>query len=125
MAFLYEHNCRGSGGRHGSHRSISPVPMARSVMRLLTSGPIAVRTGCSFPDGRLGGLRRSLIIASKYGDEAVANFWKLQAGVYFPRLTVKPALRRIALNSGVSYFKGAWIFRMLEAAIGAEGFHKP
>jgi hypothetical protein len=66
----------------------------------------------------------SLIIANKYGDEAVANFWKLQTDMYFSAFDGKTSLAADRFNTGVSYSKGAWTFRMLEAAIGTGGFRQ-
>jgi aminopeptidase N len=54
----------------------------------------------------------------------VKAFWKYQAADYLRKFDGKASLLEDENNSGVAYPKGAWLFRMLEEAMGSEPFQR-
>jgi hypothetical protein len=66
----------------------------------------------------------SLIIASEFGNQAAQRFWKKEAENYFEEYEGKVSILEDYNNSGISYSKGAWVFRMLELAVGTRIFQK-
>jgi hypothetical protein len=66
----------------------------------------------------------SLILGKEFGEETVRLFWKNHADEYFRLFEGNASLMEDANNAGVTYAKGAWVFRMIEEAMEAENFQK-
>jgi hypothetical protein len=54
----------------------------------------------------------------------VKTFWKYWADDYLRQYDGKASLLEDENNRGVAYAKGAWVFRMLEDAMGSDAFQK-
>jgi len=61
-------------------------------------------------------------LAKEFGPASVKDFWKYQAADYFRQFDGKAGIVDDPDNTGIAYPKGAWIFRMLEDALGAAPF---
>src|SRR5262249_35350311 len=66
----------------------------------------------------------SLVLNQEFGEETVRQFWKKEAESYFQDYEGKASILEDENNSGVAYSKGAWIFRMLEEAVGTAAFQQ-
>src|SRR6185437_7854305 len=66
----------------------------------------------------------SLILDARFGPSTVDTFWSYQSADYFRDLDGKASLIEDENNGRIAYSKGAWVFRMLEEAVGAEAFQK-
>jgi hypothetical protein len=66
----------------------------------------------------------SIVLAHKFGADTVKEFWKKEAEDYFRDDDSKVSILEDESNGGVSYSKGAWVFRMLNEAVGEEAFQK-
>jgi aminopeptidase N len=66
----------------------------------------------------------SLILEKEFGPEAVKAFWKYQADDYLRQFDGKASMLEDENNGGVAYPKGAWVFHMLEDALGSDAFQK-
>lgn len=66
----------------------------------------------------------SLVLANEFGANTVKKFWKKEAEAYFGNYDGKVSILEDEINGGVSYSKGAWVFRMLNEAVGEEAFRK-
>jgi hypothetical protein len=66
----------------------------------------------------------SLVLAREFGADTEKQFWKKEAEAYFGDYDGKVSILEDESNSGVSYSKGAWVFRMLNEAVGEEAFGK-
>jgi hypothetical protein len=66
----------------------------------------------------------SIVLAHEFGAETVKEFWKKEAEDYFRDSDGKVSILEDESNGGVSYAKGAWVFRMLNEAVGEEAFQK-
>ncbi|MEM0963486.1 MAG: M1 family aminopeptidase [Bacteroidota bacterium] len=65
----------------------------------------------------------SILLRETYGDEAADLFWKTKRNNYFAgNFEGRARLADDLSNAGVSYDKGAWVFHMLETAVGQEVF---
>ncbi|MEO0557546.1 MAG: M1 family aminopeptidase [Bacteroidota bacterium] len=65
----------------------------------------------------------ALVLGDTYGADVEIAFWESQRNRYFIRgFDGVKSLATDASNSGVSYHKGAWVFRVLEAEIGRDAF---
>jgi len=64
----------------------------------------------------------SLILGHEFDSATVRRFWDSEADTYFRQFDGKASILDDPQNSGVAYAKGAWIFRMLEAALGTPAF---
>jgi hypothetical protein len=66
----------------------------------------------------------SLVVEHEFGADAVKDFWAKSAEAYFADYDGKTSILEDESNSGVSYSKGAWVFRMLNEAVGEEAFRR-
>jgi hypothetical protein len=66
----------------------------------------------------------SLVLSEEFGPETLREFWEKEAEVYFAEYDGKASILEDESNAGVAYSKGAWVFRMLEGAVGAERFQR-
>jgi hypothetical protein len=67
----------------------------------------------------------AVLVADEYGPEAGEWYWELQRAVYVRRdFDGKESLLADLANGGVSYYKGAWVLRMLERVMGREAFDR-
>ncbi|MGA7928108.1 MAG: M1 family aminopeptidase [Candidatus Sulfotelmatobacter sp.] len=66
----------------------------------------------------------SIVLAHEFGADTVKEFWKKEAEDYFRDDDSKVSILEDESNGGVSYSKGAWVFRMLNEAVGEEAFQK-
>jgi hypothetical protein len=66
----------------------------------------------------------SIILESEFGPESIQDFWKQRAAMYFAGFDGKASLMDDESNSGMAYFKGPWLFHMLQDAMGEDGFRK-
>lgn len=66
----------------------------------------------------------SIILRDKFDSAVERRYWLAQAEAYFANHDGKSFLLRDPNNSGVAYYKGAWIFRMLEQQMGQPQFDK-
>jgi hypothetical protein len=66
----------------------------------------------------------SIVLGSKYGADTEHRYWKALADDYFAHADGKSTLLDDRANSGIAYTKGAWIFRMVESAMGTERFDR-
>ncbi len=67
----------------------------------------------------------AVLVADEYGPEAEAWYWELQRTVYERNgFDGKESLIGDLANGGVSYYKGAWVLRMLEQVMGREAFDR-
>jgi len=64
----------------------------------------------------------AILLNQRFGETTARKFWELQARLYFGRHDGNSLLLSDPRNSGVAYFKGAWIFRMLEQRLGRSKF---
>jgi hypothetical protein len=65
----------------------------------------------------------SLILADEYGPDAATALWEGFRNVYMSRgFEGTASVMHDPNNAGVSYYKGAWILRMLEHRIGTSAF---
>ena len=64
----------------------------------------------------------SLLLGHEFDSATVRRFWDSQADMYFRQFDGKASILDDPQNSGVAYGKGAWIFRMLETAVGTAAF---
>lgn len=64
----------------------------------------------------------SLVLEREFGSDIEKQFWRKEAEDYFNDYDGKASLLEDEVNGGVSYSKGAWLFRMLEEASGEEAF---
>jgi len=66
----------------------------------------------------------SLVLNQAFGEETARQFWKKEVESYFQDYEGKASILEDENNSGVAYSKGAWIFRMLEEAVGTAAFQQ-
>lgn len=66
----------------------------------------------------------SLVLAQEYGADTERLFWKEHARKYFQNYDGRRSILEDVSNSDLNYDKGSWIFRMLEGAVGSDGFRK-
>ena len=66
----------------------------------------------------------SLVLEKTYGASTTKEFWSREAAAYFGDSDGKATLLNDPENSGVSYSKGAWVFRMLQEAVGEAAFNR-
>ena len=66
----------------------------------------------------------SLVLEREFGPGAARHFWDWHALGYFMQYDGKAKLVEDENNSGIAYFKGPWVFRMLEEAVGSEAFQR-
>jgi aminopeptidase N len=66
----------------------------------------------------------SAVLESRFGAETAKKFWEYRASIYFFTYDSKASLLEDENNGGVAYVKGAWLFHMLEEAMGKIGFQK-
>jgi hypothetical protein len=100
-----------------------PYPMApfgHEVSHLWMDG--ATGAGMNFLTEGWATYAESLVVSKHFGQEAANAFWRVRADVYMHALDGKANLLEDDANAGIAYFKGAWIFRMLEDAIGTTAF---
>ncbi len=103
----------------------APVPMAplaHEIAHFWTDG--ADGPAMNFLTEGWAVYAEGLVIRTKFGQEAARRFWKLQSDMYFLADDGKESLLEDKNNAGISYRKGAWVFRMLEDAMGSERFGK-
>jgi hypothetical protein len=66
----------------------------------------------------------SLMLEHEFGPDTARSFWSWHALAYFMQYDGKANLLEDENNAGIAYFKGPWLFRMLEEAVGSEAFQK-
>ncbi len=66
----------------------------------------------------------SLVVEQEFGADATKEFWKKSAEAYCADYDGKASILDDESNGGVSYSKGAWIFHMLNEAVGNEAFNR-
>ena len=66
----------------------------------------------------------SLVLQREFGAAGESRFWQSHAQQYFQRYDGKISILEDVDNTNLNYDKGAWIFRMLEQAVGSEAFAK-
>ena len=64
----------------------------------------------------------SALLHARFGEETRRRFLRATAEIYFDRFDGKLAIVSDHGNDGVSYFKGGWIFAMLEDTLGTKAF---
>lgn len=102
-----------------------PYPMApfgHEIAHLWMDG--ATGSGMSFLTEGWAAYAESLVVSRRFGQKAAKAFWKVRAEMYLQALDGKANLLEDDENAGIAYVKGAWIFRMLEDAIGQTAFDK-
>ena len=66
----------------------------------------------------------SLVLQREFGAAGESRFWQYHAQQYFQRYDGKRSILEDVDNTNLNYDKGAWIFRMLEQAVGSEAFDR-
>jgi Peptidase family M1 domain len=100
---------------------IPAAPLGHEVAHLWTegvTGPAAAFLGEGWAVWAEG-----LVVETEFGADTARTFWKSRAEMYFMAFDGKDSLVEDRRNAGVAYWKGPWIYRMLEEAIGVERFN--
>lgn len=66
----------------------------------------------------------SVILDTRFGPSVVKTFWSYQSEDYFHNLDGNASLMEDENNGRIAYSKGAWVFRMLEEAVGTTAFEQ-
>jgi hypothetical protein len=98
------------------------APLAHEIAHLWTDG--ANGPAMNFLTEGWATYVESLVVARQFGEDAAKAFWKARADMYLLALDGKANLLEDDDNAGIAYTKGAWLFRMLEEAVGRTAFDR-
>jgi hypothetical protein len=101
---------------------VSAAPMGHEIAHFWTIG--ATGPAANFLREGWAVWAEKLILENEFGPEAVKEFWKMKATMYFLGQDGNGSLMGDEDNSGLNYVKGPWVFHMLEGALGRDGFDK-
>ena len=113
-----------AGGSSASLSTKEPPPQAslgHEIGHLWTQG---AGPAASFLREGWATYVESMVLQPEFGTATVQLFWKEHAHEYFQYYDGKRSILEDLYNSNLNYDKGSWVYRMLEEAVGRDGFTK-
>jgi aminopeptidase N len=113
-----------SGGSSASPSTKEPSPQAslgHEIGHLWTQG---AGPAASFLREGWATYVESMVLQQEFGAATVQRFWKEHAHEYFQDYDGKRSILEDQYNSNLNYDKGSWVYRMIEEAVGRDGFTK-
>jgi aminopeptidase N len=113
-----------AGVKGGSFVDTGAAPRAAFAHEICHAWTRGTGPGSNFIQEGWATFCEGLVLRHRASAEVEKRFWDVQAERYFRVHDGKYRINDDAMNSGVAYQKGAWIFKMLEGILGEKKFNE-